>query len=282
MTEINWMAEPRSRTAWAAGAFAAMLVFAWVDYLTGFELSFAFVYLWPVAAAAWMVGWRSSVALGIATPVVWIFVDRAQHHVWSHPAMLYWNGAFRMGIFITVALLVSELRRVLTRERRMARTDFLTGAMNSREFHDRAAGEISRARRYGHPLTAAYVDLDDFKRVNDELGHSEGDRVLRASAQALREHLRDTDSVARIGGDEFVVLLPETDCEPAQRVIAKLHGALNRQLGARERPVTASMGVVTFRRMPASPDELLRIADTTMYAMKRWGKNRVAYAVWDP
>jgi diguanylate cyclase (GGDEF)-like protein len=161
----------------------------------------------------------------------------------------------------------------------LARTDDLTGVRNARSFNELADAELRRARRFGHSLTIAYVDLDDFKTVNDSLGHRAGDAVLRAAAQAMSRSLRAVDVVARLGGDEFGVLLPETNAGVAEPVIQKVHQAITESTAATGCPVTASIGAITYRQLPRSVDDLIRSADARMYDMKRKGKNRVHHEV---
>ena len=124
--------------------------------------------------------------------------------------------------FGSVALLAAAQRDWLRRERAISRTDGLTGLLNGRGFYEAAAVELARSSRYRHPLTLAYVDLDDFKEINDRLGHARGDAVLVAVAHALRRACRSTDLVGRLGGDEFVVLFPETDRDAAEAALVKL------------------------------------------------------------
>ena len=149
-----------------------------------------------------------------------------------------------------------------------AATDSLTGLMNHGALHLRAREEISRARRGGTPLTCLLIDLDDFKTVNDERGHQAGDEELRMVAAALRAELRDHDVVARYGGDEFVVLLPDADtaggCVVAERIAANA-------------TMRCSIGVAQWGE-PLSADELLDRADRALLLAKRTGKERVAVA----
>jgi len=161
----------------------------------------------------------------------------------------------------------------------VARTDFLTGVPNWRAFAERATTELNRARRYGRPLTFAYVDLDDFKAVNDRYGHAAGDTLLSDVARTIGHVLRRTDVIARLGGDEFAVLLPETGPEPAWIVLRKLHNAVRIALAEAGWPVTASIGAVTCVVPPADVDELVRLADQLMYDVKRIGKNQVHHVV---
>src|SRR5437773_2624774 len=127
---------------------------------------------------------------------------------------------------LLVSQAVARLRLAHARERELARRDALTGAPNARAFYELAGAEIARARRYIHPFSVAYLDLDDFKLVNDRLGHLAGDAVLRSVARALGGVLRASDVVARLGGDEFAVLLPEAGAAPARLATDKLRQAL--------------------------------------------------------
>jgi diguanylate cyclase (GGDEF)-like protein len=185
----------------------------------------------------------------------------------------------RVTIFLVTAALLSGLRRALDRERDLSSTDALTGVANTRAFYQRANTEIERARRYRHPLTLAYLDLDNFKRLNDESGHAAGDSALRAIAHTTRASLRATDFVARLGGDEFALVLPETDQSAARTAIAKLHGVLTALMRERGWPTTCSIGVVTTLPPPVSVDELVKSADNLMYRVKRQSKNAVEYDV---
>jgi len=172
---------------------------------------------------------------------------------------------------------VSSLRISLEREREMARTDYLTQVANSRYFAEIASNEIKRAGRYLHPFTVAYLDIDDFKSVNDRWGHSTGDQLLALVADTIRSNIRATDSIARLGGDEFVFLLPETGYDAASVVIQKVNQSLQAAMGRKGWPVTFSIGVVTFRTPPDSVDGMIRVADAFMYSVKHSGKNRIQH-----
>jgi diguanylate cyclase (GGDEF)-like protein/PAS domain S-box-containing protein len=176
------------------------------------------------------------------------------------------------------ALQASEekLRAALENEKNVSRVDFLTQIANRRAFSEILQLEIKRSRRYRRPMTLAYLDLDNFKQVNDQFGHDTGDELLRLTAQTLRANIRATDTIARLGGDEFALLLPETDHQPACAVIAKLRGILLETIEARHHAVTLSVGLATFAAPGDSIDEVIKIADDLMYSAKNQGKNCVA------
>jgi diguanylate cyclase (GGDEF)-like protein/PAS domain S-box-containing protein len=169
-----------------------------------------------------------------------------------------------------------KLRAALENEKNLSRIDFVTQIPNRRAFSEILQLEIKRSRRYRRPMTLAYVDLDNFKQVNDRFGHETGDDLLRLTAQTLRANIRATDTIARLGGDEFALLLPETDHQPACAVIAKLRGILLQTIEARHSAVTISVGLVTFAAPSDSIEEVIKIADDLMYSAKNQGKNCVA------
>jgi len=140
--------------------------------------------------------------------------------------------------------------------------------------------EIARSRRYRHPLSIAYLDLDNFKTVNDRFGHSVGDKVLHITVQNTRHLLRKIDVVARLGGDEFAILLPETDQPAARAAVTKIRTHLLTEMRKNDWPVTFSIGVLTCLEMPRNTDELIKQADNLMYSVKNSGKDSVNYAVY--
>ncbi len=175
-----------------------------------------------------------------------------------------------------IALENARLHQVV---RRQALTDELTGLVNRRRFIEALDAEIARASRLGDTLSVLVADLDDFKRINDRFGHPAGDEALRTFADLLRAQLRAIDTAARLGGEEFGILLPGTDLEGAVMVGERIraHLAERRILqddsGGSGLGLTASIGVVQYRS--GSHDELLRRADAALYRAKEQGKNRV-------
>lgn len=156
---------------------------------------------------------------------------------------------------------------------RQALTDPLTGLGNSRRFHDALRGELKRTDRTGRSFAIIFVDVDDFKELNDRYGHLGADRVLVAVAEVIRDELRESDLVCRWGGDEFIVILPETDRKEAAVVAEKLRGAVAKAeacLG-----VTVSLGVACCPEDGRDYDALVNNADRALYISKQSGKNMV-------
>ena len=150
--------------------------------------------------------------------------------------------------------------------------------INARAFRTLATAEVARSQRFAHSLSLAYLDLDDFKAINDTFGHAEGDHVLLEVGHVLRTTVRSTDSVARVGGDEFAILMPETGAKEARTVVERVRGELDRLTSRDGRHVLFSIGLVTFDRPPGSADELTTAADELMYRAKRGGKDRLEQA----
>jgi len=173
----------------------------------------------------------------------------------------------------------SRLKSLLAREHELARIDPLTTVPNRRAFYEALDKERARSLRYRRPLTIAYVDLDNFKKVNDALGHAVGDELLVQVAAGLRTNLRASDYVGRLGGDEFAILLPETDATAANVVLCKLRLRLLEEMKAHSWQVTFSIGAATFLDPPDSLDVIIRMADETMYAIKAHGKDNVSVSL---
>lgn len=158
---------------------------------------------------------------------------------------------------------------------RLAATDELTGLYNRRYFNEQLQNSLSAARRHDHPLSLVLIDLDHFKQVNDSFGHGGGDQVLQKFSQLLQEMVRSEDTLARWGGEEFILLLPHTELEQATVLAERIRTALS-QLCCSEAPavITASFGVASLQ-----PDEdgssLIKRTDEALYRAKQHGRNRV-------
>ena len=177
---------------------------------------------------------------------------------------------------------LQELQHTNQKLERLAATDPLTGAANRRQFIESVEAEIGRAKRGGAPFSLLALDLDNFKAINDSYGHQIGDEVLRRFVQTCLEAIRPYDGVARVGGEEFMVLLPQSLLEAArtigERVRAAIaHSAFEAGIG-RLVEVTVSIGVSQFGRDGDTIDTLLRVADERLYRAKHQGRNCVVAA----
>ncbi|WDE04271.1 GGDEF domain-containing protein [Thalassomonas viridans] len=162
----------------------------------------------------------------------------------------------------------------------MASTDNLTGLSNSRSFYLDLGNEILRSIRYKHVFSLSYIDIDNFKSINDSIGHLKGDELLISVARCLISSLRKTDIIARLGGDEFAVIFPETSQEEVKSAFAKASEELKYRMRKNKWQVSFSVGIVTFETLPMDIKEAMKIADELMYSVKNNKKNDVAFKVW--
>jgi diguanylate cyclase (GGDEF)-like protein len=269
---VEYMNKRSKRALVVHGAVLALLI-GISSYMLGREIGFAIFYLVPISLTTWFAGRIPGVVVAFVSVAAWIAADILSGGHYSHRYAPFWNGLVRLGLFVIVILLLDGFKR----EKSLAREDYLTGLGNRRHFFELAEGEIMRSRRYGHPFTVAYIDVDDFKIINDRFGHAEGDAFLKSIAHIIKINIRATDVASRLGGDEFAVLLPESGSVPASKFINKLHQVLSDAALRDDRPVSFSIGAVTFIKPPDSVDAMIRIVDRLMYSAKAGGKNRVMY-----
>ncbi len=251
-----------------------------LDYWTGYGLQVFILYLIPVFGAAWYCGSWPGVAVSVLTGIVSLGVDIQLGRSSAYLAVPVWNACMRLWLFLPVAYLAANLRELLERERRLARLDSLTGVFNGRAFGEEAERFIALSKRKAQPMTVVYIDLDDFKKINDTHGHSGGDQILRMVAQTLHACTRPYDLVARLGGDEFCVLLPETDSVEAKGFMVQASKCVEQDAAKNGWEISFSVGVVTFLTAPPTVDVAWGIADKLMYKAKRSGKRQVVYAEW--
>jgi len=271
---------PLSHAAAVLLSVLAVLCLAVGDVLTGTEASFTLLYLAPIAFLTWFVGLNGGVALSILAAVASTTADLvARQGQPPHSAIIAWNLVIQLGTYLALVLLLSGFRTRLEDEQFLARTDGLTQVANRRAFIEAAELELERSRRTGRPLTLAYVDCDDFKLVNDRLGHAVGDELLVTVARTLRGSTRAIDAVARLGGDEFGLLLPETDGPTAQALLSRLNGTLLAAMQRRGWRVGFSTGAATWVTPAGSVDQMMARADELMYEAKRSAKGTARFDV---
>lgn len=267
------------------GVLASLLAIAIVvalDYLTGIEISFAIFYVAPIAYVTWHAGRRFGIGFALMSAAAWYTVDRMGGNTATHFLIPVWNAIARMGLFLLTVEAMARLRASLFEARRLARSDPVTSLPNGRAFREVVTLELDRVRRYPAAFSVAYVDVDNFKGVNDTLGHDSGDRLLAEVGRTLRTNLRASDTPARLGGDEFAILMPHTALDAARATIGKLETQLAATTKRHGWPVSFSIGLACFETPPGDVDELLRSADRLMYEVKHTGKNAIKSSLVEP
>jgi diguanylate cyclase (GGDEF)-like protein len=260
-----------------AAAAVLLLLISILDYLTTSDVSLALFYLLPIGLAIWGAGDAAGLGFVAASIVIITGIDVAVGDARFNSLRYDSDTIIRASFLLIFYIVFSQLRKTFAIERKLSRTDFLTGAINTRAFCDTASLELDRLRRYNHPFSLIYMDIDNFKEINDRHGHLAGDTALRMVIQSTRDVLRATDSVARLGGDEFAFLLPETDSASANSVARKIQDQLRLIVLGGQTKLTASFGVLTCNVAPDTVDALLQLSDQLMYTAKNQGKQRICF-----
>jgi len=257
-----------------------VLVIGYLDYLSGTELSLSIVYLLPVTLAVLMSGKALGLLVSAISVIVWLFADIEAGAIFSSPLIPLWNELVRLGYCSLHCYLLGRLMDMVAQMKDISLHDPLTKAANSRFFEEYSSKAIKAAMRESRPVTLAFMDMDNFKALNDRLGHSVGDEALVTLAETVQKGIRPEDLFARFGGDEFVLLLPGPDFSAADEVLARLHSAVTKELSDRGWDVTMSVGAVTFTTLSSSVGPLLSRADELMYKVKKGGKNALLHRAW--
>jgi diguanylate cyclase (GGDEF)-like protein len=251
--------------------FILVIILGFVDLTIDYRVSFSIFYVLPIILMTWNTGFRTGTVFSFLSSCFWFIAAFLSYNSQFPILILIWNSIVRFGFFIIISYTIY----IFKDERKNARHDFLTKIPNRRYFSELFQTEIQRSIRYGHPLTIAYMDIDNFKTVNDVLGHQTGDNLLKIVSSVIKKNIRSTDIVARLGGDEFAIILLETTENPALEIIQKVQKELLNAMEDKAYPVTFSFGLVTFKKFPKSAREMLKIADDCMYKAKKEGKNTI-------
>ena len=237
------------------------------------------VYLWVCLFAFYFFSMRHALAQLAAVGVAYAAVLTAT----AAPETILPSWLTTIGTLLVAGLVITRLRGSLEQSvgelARSARMDSLTGVLNRRALTERATLEFARARRQHTPTSVIQIDVDRFKALNDSFGHPTGDQVLQVIARALDSQTRPTDAVARVGGDEFAVLLPATSALEATEIANRLRAATEYDLDLGGVPAAISVGVATADGPPTARfEQLWAAADAAMYDAKRSGGDRVRCA----
>lgn len=273
---------PVARAAWALLILLSIISVGWLDASVDPDVGFSLFYLLPVAAAAWLWGLGPAMAAACfsgMTRFVSGLIGRGEEAL----LLVLWNSMNHLAVFMATGLFLALLRRerarlamLLSLETEIASTDPMTGLPNWRGLAEHLRREISRSLRQNVPLCVGYLDLDNFKQVNDKYGHGTGDMLLKNIGALFREAIRPEDLAARVGGDEFVLVFNSPDPVAAgrlgQRLIRRIE-ALGREYPGSG--LGASLGLACFPIPPENPEELVALADAAMYRAKKDNKGSV-------
>ena len=260
--------------------FIFITIIAVMDLSLDPGLSFIILYLSPVFLVTWFGGfWIGSIA-NIICAALWFFDDKIFSISGDRLLIPLWNLSIKLLFFMVFVYIISLLRKSLEKEKHFAREDSLTGLVNRRFFYEFIKRELGRLSRYGCAFTFGYIDVDNFKKLNDSFGHAAGDDFLASVGKILKKTLRDTDVAARLGGDEFGVLLVESGYEQAELAFKRINSELLAGTSKKGFSATLSMGVVTYLSAPQTIDDIIKTADDLMYSAKNQGKNMIKHITW--
>ena len=204
-----------------------------------------------------------------------VAIDIREHKLWSN------DRAGTEGALARAQRTIADLTRAVEDMKLLATTDRLTGALNRGRIEENAQFELLRFERYGHPVSLLFFDIDHFKEVNDQHGHAAGDQVLSGACEVVRQCMRTTDLLGRWGGEEFLLLLPNTGLTSARLLADRIRNAIQERDFGEIGPVTASFGVAECQK-GESWEELVARADAAMYRAKKGGRNRVEMDLFNP
>ncbi len=258
-----------------------VVVITLIDYYIKIDIGISIFYLFPIIVATWYGNKKIGLLFSLVSSLCWLW---AETNISQNPQLWLeeWNAVVRFCFFLIVTYLLSELKEAYEREKTLARIDSLTGAANRRFFREILQEEIERLDRYKHPFTLAYFDVDNFKMVNDQLGHSQGDYLLMVIRETIEINIRQTDTLARLGGDEFSLLLLEIDYEQSNIVLNRIQEELLKMIKTEKMPISFSIGAMTYYVGPESVDRAIEEVDSLMYDIKNSGKNGLKHKIQNP
>lgn len=238
-------------------------------------LNLSFLYLIPVVWVAFLNGPMPGSCLTVISVAVSVVAWRTMGCVCHQEFPLAPNTFILFGFCAAAVGLAHSMSSALKREEELSRHDPLTKAYNAKAFYQVLQIESHRCRRYNRPLAVAYIDCDDFHDLNANFGHHKGDEVLKVTSDIVLQGLRLTDTFARMPGDEFAVILPETHHRDAKNIFLRIRKALSENMVIHDANVTFSIGVATFLSPPETLESMIQKAQALMRDVKKNGKNMV-------
>lgn len=278
--EINKYFEHHHQNVALIWGCCLFIVIAYFDYQVSPKIYLSVFHLLPIALITWFVSKESGfIICGLSAAAGFInkFNDAA---IKSSILLELWNATMWLIIFVTVSSLLFKLRETLKQGEELGRTDSITGVANKRLFLELAGMEVKKTYRYRHPITIIDIDVDDFKTINKKFGYYIGNQILYVAAQTIRNHIRETDIIGRIGEDEFAIVLPGSGYESADIVLGRIKNQLLEAMKQNHWSATFSMAAVTFIAPPNSVEEMLQQADYLMYLVKNDGQDQLQHETY--
>jgi len=257
-----------------------VFILGFIDFYNGHEIIFSIFYLIIISLSVIFTNITLSIIISLLAAFVGLSVDLSYSQQYTSVIYPIINNTFRLFYYIVHTVLLSKLLYLYQKSRELSLIDPLTKINNSRSFQIQFQNEIDKSNRTKLPLTLVYFDIDNFKFINDNYGHSTGDILLQKITSRILKIIRPMDVFARLGGDEFALLLPETDIENAKPAVKRIQSEVLNIAINNKWPITLSIGVVIFKENTLMIDEMIKIADELMYLVKKESKNNIKYKIY--
>lgn len=255
-----------------------ILFMGYIDFITGHELVFSIFYLIPVTIIAWFNGKNSAFFASLLCGITGFYVFICSGEEYESILYPVWDCVVLVLMFIIISALIARMKNQMNIITSITRTDPLTGCYNRKYFYETVNRELEKSKRNGTTVGLAYIDLDNFKTINDTMGHKAGDFLLVKTAESVNHVIRTVDSLFRLGGDEFAILINNPVPSELSSMFARIEDRLHNDLPDMYRGlVTFSIGVVTCLSCSITAEDLVEMADNLMYEVKKSGKNNVLY-----
>lgn len=278
-TILNILDERKPRLIWLVSILTIIVICLAIVFLKDF-IDLKPLLVIPVLLASWYGGSKTGASIATLSAISLLLTNYNISSEYVYTFSSFYDSIVVLFACLFTSIIVTNFRKVHGVEIIAADTDALTGLSSSRKFYAELENELNRSARYGHIFSLAYIDVDNFKNINDTLGHHVGDELLTQLSITLQISLRASDTIARIGGDEFICLLPETEQIAAKSAILNGEKRLKDTMKKYNWDVSFSIGVVTFEILPENVTQAVKLADDLMYQVKRGKKNDIAYKIW--
>lgn len=261
-------------------SFILLAILFSLDVSTSWEISFTLYYLLLVLLVSLKLGIRYGYLFCVLTVISGMIVDIIIKYPFSHHSYFYIRHINRLIIYLIICTITTKWKMACEYERHKSNYDYLTEIFNRRGFYTALDIERKRAHREDSKLAIVYIDCDNFKEINDQFGHKRGDELLIEIATSLKKYIRAIDTVARIGGDEFVLIFVNTDLTTISETVNRLHIKLTEDIRKLGYNVTFSCGLGVFEHLPDNNDDIIFLVDNLMYESKKTGKNKVSVQIF--
>lgn len=256
--------------------YSVVFLIGFADYLIGHSFGFSNFYLLPIIVTVRNLGKNRGLFISVLCAALWAGMDYFYGGAYSSNFAMVWSTLIRLTLFTVIVLIFDGLEK----EKEWVRMDPLTMIANHAAFYEFGEMEVRRCRRYEHGFSLVYLDVDHFRLINDRFGHRAGDQLLVLLAETLKSSFRETDLVARLGEDEFAIVLVETQALGAAQALRRVMESLEKvpKIGSL---ATLSVGLITFTRAPETFERAVKRADELMHLAKNKGRNCIQQAVDD-